>query len=548
MTIDTRTGEIELKRNVDEKIRDGRYDDAIHDLDAWLEETTNTPDPRPPMGPPLMPPMGPPLMPPGWFLRRKAQCLCGNEELPAAIRLAGEAVGACTRAGDEAELADAHAVLGVSYAKLALYGTAVEHLKRAYAFFGDREPAKAGALLNNIGNIFFEMGSIDEARENFDSAVAHRDTGVPDRTVAIALGNLGRCAVALGEYSRAVECHERSIAMFASLGHTVFYAHALRKLADAHVEFGAYTAAEPLYRESLDVMATEKRPLWRHEILVQLGILYLKIGRYDDARRALETGLREAPTSDSQTRILANDSLARVFEALRRRTAAFESLKESTASKVDAALITALADLDLERVKREKELSHVRNVELAHALEELERVKNELEARNRELAQIAVHDSLTGAFNRRNLTESLPIEIERVRRYDEPLSIAMIDLDGFKQINDEYSHVVGDEVLRRIVLLMGEHLRRNDRVVRYGGDEFVVIFPHTRFAEAEIACEKLRSEVADYAWADITPRLRVSISIGIAEASGDSPPDELISRADERMYLDKEMQRGQPEG
>ena len=545
MTIDTRTGESELKRKVDEKIRDGRYDDAIHDLDAWLEETANTPDPRPPMGPPLMPP--------GWFLRRKAQCLCGIEELPAAIRLAGDAVAECTRTGDEAELADAHSVLGVSYAKLALYGTAVEHLKRAYAFFGDREPAKAGALLNNIGNIFFEMGSIDEARENFESAVAHRDTGVPDRTVAIALGNLGRCAVEFGEYNRAVECHERSIAMFASLGHTVFYAHALRKLADAHVEFGAYAVAEPLYRESLDVMADERRPLWRYEIFAQLGILYLKIGRYDDARRALETGLREAPDSDSQTRILANDSLARVFEALgdpvealRRQKAAFESIKDATASKVDAALITALADLDLERVKREKELSHVRNVELAHALEELERVKDELEARNRELAQIAVHDSLTGVFNRRYLTELLPIEIERVRRYDEPLSIAMIDLDGFKQINDEHSHVVGDEVLRRVVSLMGTHLRRNDRVVRYGGDEFVVIFPHTRSADAEIACEKLRSEVFDHTWSEINPTLKVSVSIGIAEASGDSLPDDLLSRADERMYADKETRRRRP--
>ena len=192
----------------------------------------------------------------------------------------------------------------------------------------------------------------------------------------------------------------------------------------------------------------------------------------------------------------------------------------------------------------------MRNVELAKvnedllgALDELEKVNRELEhanelldAQKAELERLSVHDSLTGVHNRRYLDTHLEREFVRAVRYGPGLSVAMIDADDFKKVNDNFSHAVGDQVLKQLAWLIGQVTRRSDILARYGGEEFVVIFPVTTIEESLVACEKVRSAVETFEWSEIAPALSVTVSIGVASHARSESAAELLSAADHKPY------------
>src|SRR5262249_46232969 len=113
------------------------------------------------------------------------------------------------------------------------------------------------------------------------------------------------------------------------------------------------------------------------------------------------------------------------------------------------------------------------------------------------LRELATHDPLTGVYNRRAVEDVLRKEVDRAERHDRPLAVAMMDADHFKNINDTYGHQTGDEVLRAISGRCQKTLRSNDVFGRYGGEEFVIVFPETSIADAAVVAERLRAAVAE---------------------------------------------------
>jgi len=153
--------------------------------------------------------------------------------------------------------------------------------------------------------------------------------------------------------------------------------------------------------------------------------------------------------------------------------------------------------------------------------------------------QMAYLDGLTGIFNRRFFEMRIMQEIERANRYDLALSIIMMDIDHFKKINDEFGHLLGDEVLKQISRLFGQHLRKPDVLCRFGGEEFAVLLPETSGESALAVAEKLRQMVAGYAFPGI-PR-PVTFSAGVAEFPGNGRTrDELVQAADAALYASKQ--------
>jgi len=153
---------------------------------------------------------------------------------------------------------------------------------------------------------------------------------------------------------------------------------------------------------------------------------------------------------------------------------------------------------------------------LAETNDRLRAKERELTELNRRLQELALTDDLTGLHNKRRLLAQLDFEIARARRYGGDLSCLMIDIDGFKQVNDLYGHLVGDAVLGQMGALLRRYCRSTDFVARYGGDEFMVILPHTNSLGALHAAEKLRLKTREHVFeyqADL--RLCLSISIGI---------------------------------
>lgn len=158
-----------------------------------------------------------------------------------------------------------------------------------------------------------------------------------------------------------------------------------------------------------------------------------------------------------------------------------------------------------------------------------------------QLKERAERDHLTGLYNRLALYRLLPRMLEESQRQSEPLVVAMLDLDDFKQINDQFGHQAGDEVLRFVAGLIKRVLREDDLVVRFGGEELVIVLPATDFARARIPLERIRTQIAAEKALPGVEGLTVSIGVAEYPGHGSTDPDELIRQADEAMYRAKEL-------
>jgi diguanylate cyclase (GGDEF)-like protein len=159
----------------------------------------------------------------------------------------------------------------------------------------------------------------------------------------------------------------------------------------------------------------------------------------------------------------------------------------------------------------------------------------------------ATRDRLTGVANRETLLSSLTTEVERANRYRQPLSVAFVDIDRFKAINDTYGHNSGDAVLRQVANLVAHNVRSSDFVGRYGGEEFMLILPGTGPEEAAEIAEKLRGLVMQTSLTIADGgTLRATISVGVAgDIGGELRLERLVADADAAMYSAKSLGRNQ---
>jgi diguanylate cyclase (GGDEF)-like protein len=170
-------------------------------------------------------------------------------------------------------------------------------------------------------------------------------------------------------------------------------------------------------------------------------------------------------------------------------------------------------------------------------------LERSLRTANEENRRLSITDPLTGACNRRYLTEQLPREMDRAARYGRQLATVMCDVDHFKRINDTQGHLVGDEVLKWFVAQLQKGVRSADWVARYGGEEFLIVLPETNVANAAIAAEHLRAQVASTPFPGVTGGLAVTASFGVAGWQNNVPQgstfDALVARCDEGVYASK---------
>ncbi len=159
---------------------------------------------------------------------------------------------------------------------------------------------------------------------------------------------------------------------------------------------------------------------------------------------------------------------------------------------------------------------------------------------NARLFRLSITDSLTKAYNRQYLYQRLPDEMERSRRYGDPLSLVLFDVDHFKKLNDGHGHLAGDFVLRELVRLAHATVRDVDGLVRYGGEEFLILLPKTNLKGAAELAERLRAAVerAEFPWSD--QKIRITSSFGVSELSASVSTDEqFLKQADDALYQAK---------
>ena len=164
------------------------------------------------------------------------------------------------------------------------------------------------------------------------------------------------------------------------------------------------------------------------------------------------------------------------------------------------------------------------------------------------IEELAEVDDLTGSFNRRCIMRMLNEEIARASRNSSPCSIALIDLDWFKRINDAHGHPTGDEVLRTFAITMFANIRSADRFGRYGGEEFLLVLPDMDTDRAVRARDRLRAIIADLDWSAFSPGMKVTISAGVATLNPNETSDTFLARADNALYAAKARGRNRIAG
>ncbi|MBB1093010.1 GGDEF domain-containing protein [Rhodopseudomonas palustris] len=156
------------------------------------------------------------------------------------------------------------------------------------------------------------------------------------------------------------------------------------------------------------------------------------------------------------------------------------------------------------------------------------------------IEEFAELDELTGSYNRRCIMRMLDDEIARADRSAAPLSLALIDLDWFKRINDSFGHPTGDEVLRTFAITIFANIRSFDRFGRYGGEEFLLLLPNTSRDEAHKMLDRLREIVEELDWTAFSPGMRVTLSAGVTAMAPNETAEAVLARADRALYAAKE--------
>jgi diguanylate cyclase (GGDEF)-like protein len=183
--------------------------------------------------------------------------------------------------------------------------------------------------------------------------------------------------------------------------------------------------------------------------------------------------------------------------------------------------------------------------ELKHKLNDVDAYAQQLREANQKLLELAVNDGLTGLYNRKQVDHVLAVEVDRATRFGHPLCVLMMDLDRFKDFNDTYGHLAGDNALRKIGQIFKESVRRVDVSARYGGEEFLVVLPETDVTEAGKIGERIRASVANTVFdTGRSPKPgRLTISIGVATYGRGETALDLVGRADASLYQAKQTGR-----
>lgn len=254
-----------------------------------------------------------------------------------------------------------------------------------------------------------------------------------------------------------------------------------------------------------------------------------------------------------RTLLEANDRLKQMLATFVDRLGDFSSTTgdyhdkiEACATRISQARNITEVSAVLEEVMRETRNMQI-NTARSHddvntmrrrvqeAEHEVERLMSELS----QASEMVRVDPLTGALNRKGMEEAMQREVARTRRHDSPLSIALLDIDNFKQINDTLGHRAGDMALQHLANITRETIRPQDTLVRFGGEEFVILLPDTGMEDAVKAMERVQRELTRRYFLNDNNKVLITFSAGVSVMADGEEPSETIRRADQAMYLAK---------
>jgi len=529
----------------------------------------------------------------GPALQRAWELSCQGQ-IETATALAQRVHDEAAARNDEVQRALAACHLGWYCFMQAYYEEGILHVLSACDFYGaigDR--AREAWARGTHAWLLIEIGAPNEALDEAMLALEQAEQSGQDRVISFALNVVGVVYWMLGQFDRALQFTENAVGLARRIGDQVDLGRWLINLADieaalwkqqreagAEIEEARLDRAIILAREALS-LTTQTRDSWTGRIvLCSLADFHLQRGEREEAGRLLAEWNSQHGGMGARSRLYYLLALGRLQLANGDRWAAVETLSEGARLAQERRdleigvpccklLTDTLAELgDFEQAlgwhrdfharyaQRSTESSLVRSRVAAIQYEtrqlqarvEAERSRADgLEEMNRALAQEAavlmsasMEDVLTGLPNRRGLERALlGISLDGNQNY----SLAMIDIDHFKQVNDRFSHALGDDVLRQVARALRVATSNEDRLFRYGGEEFVLLIDGGDELQAAKTCLRICQAVRNWNWAKTQPGLGVTLSIGLARSGEAATPAEIMTIADGRLYEAKNSGR-----
>ncbi|GID92296.1 diguanylate cyclase [Amorphoplanes digitatis] len=429
--------------------------------------------------------------------------------------------------GDDYLLARCHRAMSIFFRQLGDNATGLEHAVQCMSHTSEDVPSPLRARhLMCLAVLLDETGSQEEAVRVFEEALVIAAANRDGRLAIKLLNNIAYSAYERGDLQAAEDIEQQLWATSESTGEpltgTVLDTLArLAMLAGRHADVEAILA--PVLADDAPPQLLDDGGDTIEEALLTAAEAQRELGDIARAQELLDRALllcAEHDLAGQQAR--AREQQALVYAAAGRYQEAFEEYRRFHA---ETQVLTSA-----EQDARSRALQAVYEAEQARRATD-------------EFRELAHRDALTGLHNRRHVDEELPAALEAVATAG-PVSVALIDLDHFKRINDTLSHATGDVVLRRFAGLLTDAAPGDAVVARLGGEEFVVVLPGADEAAAWIAAERIRMAVAGHDWTPVTRELPVTCSIGITTVTGPGPTaGAVLAAADRNLYAAKRSGR-----
>jgi diguanylate cyclase len=469
-----------------------------------------------------------------------------SNDVESALPFGRVALAFASRLGMPLLAAQAHNDMASVYGIRDFHERATYHLRAGIEVLERAGERVFPALVNNLGNVYMATDRVEEALACFDRSAQGAAEEGDEMRRAIALSNRGRALSALRRHDEAIAALKDALGLFRSLNRRAYVATTLAKLGTAHTAAGDLATAMTYFQKAAQEIDDPGLP-FRGEVVEAIGRALLEAGEARDALAELERAeeLHREVGAFGAAAALQRDQ-ARALALLGRHEEAFDRLmsylEETEAQQQEhGEVLLGVLLVELEAgLTRDNELLAITGRALAEA-------NRALRAQAERLERLSATDELTQVYNRRYLNGRLQDAVVRCRQ--DPtceLSLVLFDVDEFKAINDNYSHLVGDEVLRKTAAVLAGTFRRTDVVARWGGEEFAVMLTSTTKEAAERVADRAREAVAAADWSEVAPGLEVTVSAGVAsvrEMQGGPNALELLRLADRRLYLAKSSGR-----
>lgn len=485
-------------------------------------------------------------------------------KLTSSARCATEALALAERLGDDALLADALTSQCYVYGQLLMGREALEAGMRALSAARRlADPVREAWALNRVAAAYCSLENPTQACASVQQAMEIAALGDSREAQFSCCNNLayfwlrrvdevkslgGDSTMLAASLANARRTAERATELARGSGSPFQVAVALSNLVNALLAADLLDEALPLLNEFGHIAHDNGYRTLAIEADVQRAIFLSHKGQPVQAAQMLAALLHGSNEPPPQLRRLLLRSLYETHKACGQYRQALGWLEELVGLDRQIARDNLVLQTEVILIRDQVEQAQARadsaaadarreRARAAHLESEQQRLREHAMA----LDRAAHEDVLTGLHNRRHAEFALPLLIEGARMAAQVISVATLDVDHFKKINDTYGHAVGDAVLQQLAQLLRHRLRSADLLARIGGEEFVAVLVGIAPPQAAEICERLRLAVVEHDWAAITPGLVVRISVGIAGgAPAQNPPhDTLLHRADRALYAAK---------